>query len=289
MRGRAVPLAFAACVALTASSPRASAQAQDKSIKKECAAAYEQAQVFRKERRLIEAQEQLAICAQKACPIVVRKECGKWQAEVEAAMPTVVLEVRDATGQPAAKARVFLDGTLLTESIDATAIPVNPGEHVFRYEMPGADPIEQGVTIREGTKDRKLSVELVASAPPPSPPKPSPWEPPLLGLVFAGVGALGVGGFTALGIVGINQRDELRDTCAPACAESDVSSVRTKLLLADISLGVGVVSLGVATYFFVSSLSSPAGEGKQSGRAPRLWVDVAPAAGGGVGIVRGAF
>src|SRR5687768_5288373 len=112
------------------------AHAQD--VKKQCAAAYEQAQVLRKERKLQKAEEQLAICSKSACPLFVRKECAQWTKDVKASLPTVVFEVRDASGKPANNARVLVDGKVLKDPIDDAEVAIDPGDHVLRYELPGA-------------------------------------------------------------------------------------------------------------------------------------------------------
>lgn len=283
-------LGFAAALALALVAASRDARADD--VKKQCASAYEQAQVLRKERKLQKAEEQLAICSEKACPLFVRRECAQWAKEIAASMPTVVFEVSDASGKPLANARVLVDGKLLKDPIDDAEVAIDPGDHVLRYELPGAEPIEQGVTVREGEKARKLSILFDTSAPvappPPPPPEGSGGGPPVAAFVLGGVGVLGIGAFVTLGVLGKSQRDELRDTCAPSCSEDDVSSVRTKLILADVSLGVGVVSLGVATYLFLSS-----GPSKPPPAAPaekaRLWFDMAPRAGGGSVLLGGAF
>jgi hypothetical protein len=46
--------------------------------------------------------------------------------------------------------------------------------------------------------------------------------------------------------------DSLHETCAPACSHDDVTALKTKLLIADIALGVGVASLGAATLIALS-------------------------------------
>lgn len=252
-----------------------------------CASAYEQAQVLRKERKLKEAEEQLAVCSETACSAFVRRDCARWAKEVEAAMPTVVFQVRDASGKPLEGARVLFDGKVLKDPIDEAEVEIDPGDHVLRYELPGADSIEQSVSFREGEKARKLSVMFDTPSAAPPPPPPSGGGPPVLPIVLGGVGVVGVAAFVTLGVVGKNQRDELRETCAPACSEDDVSSVRTKLVLADVSLGVGLVALGVGTYLFITSPGSP--PPAKAPAAARVWLDVAPGAGGGSLTVRGTF
>jgi hypothetical protein len=80
-----------------------------------------------------------------------------------------------------------------------------------------------------------------------------------------GAGLLGVAGFVALGTSGLSAEHRLRGSCAPECTDSQVSSVRLRYALADISLGLGVVSAAIGSYLFFS-------EGNE--RAPRVAVTV---------------
>ena len=73
---------------------------------------------------------------------------------------------------------------------------------------------------------------------------------------LAGVGAVALGSFAFFAVTGKSDENDLRDRCSPNCPESDVDSVRTKYLVADISLGVGIASLGAATFLFVTSNDS---------------------------------
>ena len=108
---------------------------------------------------------------------------------------------------------------------------------------------------------------------PPSPPPPSPSSiaestlsakpnPPLaesrapslahaLPYGLAGIGALGVAGFAVFATLGTNQKGDLERSCSPFCQTGQVDSAKTKYILADTCLGVGLVSLGVATYLLV--------------------------------------
>lgn len=69
------------------------------------------------------------------------------------------------------------------------------------------------------------------------------------------VGVAGGVGFAYLGLQGKREAETLADTCGrdKSCRESEVQPVRTKLLFADVSLGVGIVGFGVAILGFVTS------------------------------------
>jgi hypothetical protein len=75
----------------------------------------------------------------------------------------------------------------------------------------------------------------------------------------------------------------LRHTCAPYCASSDLDSAKREALVADVSLGVGVVSLGAAAYFLLARPSTAAEGDAKTG------IVILPTRGGGVAGVHGAF
>jgi hypothetical protein len=78
-------------------------------------------------------------------------------------------------------------------------------------------------------------------------------------VLIGGVGLAGFGGFAVFGLTGLSEKRDLADTCAPSgsCAAGDVSSARTRLIIADVSLGVGVVAVGIATYLFLRDRGAP--------------------------------
>ncbi len=282
--GRRIGLFFTLCAC--ALLPARDARAEDK--KKACAQAYEQAQELRKGRKLRGASEQLSICSQKECPFFVRKQCTQWDKDVKAAIPSVVFDVRDAiSGEALSGARVLMNGKVLKDPVDEHEVEVDPGDHVLRYELPGAEPIEQTISVSEGERAKKISVLFDRSASQNAqkpPPPPAVGGPPVLSFVFGGLGIAGLGMFTTFAILGLGERNELRDTCAPMCSEDQVSSVKTKFLVADISLGVGIASIGAAAFFLLTAPSEPR-ENKSSTRP--MWFGAAPQKGGGA-LVFGA-
>src|SRR5262249_6117205 len=141
----------------------------DDDVKAACAAAYEQAQVHQAAGRLKEAKSTLSGCLQEACPAFIQADCGQWLSDVDRALPTVVLPAKNVKGEDVVAVRVTVDGTVLTEMLDDNEIAMDPGTHVFRFEMDGAAPVEQRVLIRKGEKYRMLEVRfapLAASSPP---------------------------------------------------------------------------------------------------------------------------
>jgi len=173
-----------------------------------CTAAYVEAQSLRATHRLVEARERLRTCAQQECGAMMRgqmvADCTGWLAQVDAAVPSIVFEVRDAAGADVTRVRVTLDGQLLTDRLDGTALPADPGEHTFRFETAGQGPVEKKLVIREGDKGRREAVTFATSAPPSGAealtPAPPPTAPPgddgrgqrLAGVVTGGVGLAGL-------------------------------------------------------------------------------------------------
>jgi len=177
-----------------------------------------------------------------------------------------VVAASDARGHDLVDVTVSFDGKKLTSKLSGMAINVNPGQHTLRFEHDGDGPIEKKVLIREGEKARVIKVQFEPSKTAVIPPKPTSDDGALgasgssktLAYILGGVGVVGLGSFAYFGLTGSSQRSDLLGRCkGGACnlpqdqIDSRRSSVKTKFLVADISLGVGIVSLGVATYLFL--------------------------------------
>ncbi len=253
-------LVFFAVLALPLGETRAFAADE----KEACVAASDQAQTLRDEGKFRAARAQMIACAREACPAIVRRDCEKYLGDLDATQPTVVLGARNARGNDVPGTRVALDGVALVDRLDGKPIAVDPGEHTFRYEAAGAAPVEQHAVIRVGEKNRILtaivmaSTSVAAKAPPTAPIDRAP-EPetstsharvPVASIALASVAVVAGVSFAYFGATGQSDVSNLRATCAPSCAQSDVDAARTKLLVSDVSLGVGVVSLAAAAWFF---------------------------------------
>lgn len=216
-----------------------------------CVKAAENAQTERSAHRLRRARERLLACAQVGCPMIVRSDCATWLAEVDQLMPSVVVTARDVRGIELIDVRVLVDGEVVATHLDGLAMPVDPGTHLFRFEAAGVTPLEQQILIREGEKGRALPITLMAPAAAPPPAKPSR-RMPTATYILGGIGIAGMAGFTYFGIKGTLEAGDLGDTCGKTktCTESQVAAVRRELIVADISLAIGLVSLGSALYIY---------------------------------------
>ena len=70
--------------------------------------------------------------------------------------------------------------------------------------------------------------------------------------VAGGVGLLGLASFAFFGLSGTSKLDDLRASCKPTCSQADVTAARTELLVGDVSLAVGVIALGVASWLILA-------------------------------------
>jgi hypothetical protein len=178
--------------------------------KEQCVDANERAQDLQHSSKLQEARAQLAICVSGGCPEPVREDCSRRMQDVERIQPTLVFDAKDPAGHDLADVAVTMDGKPLASRLDGRALPVDPGEHTFVFQMEGQAPLSQHLIVKEGEKERRERI-VIGAAPPPepvAPPAPAPAAPSspgdgqrLAGIVasVAGVAALGVGaGFFAV-------------------------------------------------------------------------------------------
>lgn len=270
----------AAAGVLLASAPHASGA----DAKAQCISAYEQGQKLKQEAQLSDARKQLLVCTREVCPDMLRHDCEQWLKEVDQRMPSVVLAAKDGKGADVTDVRVVIDGKEASERLDGKAIQIDPGDHVFVFEHAGQKAVERKVLIREGEKHRVVSVTFGASSKDPGEDHPvEPSRPiPALTWVFGGLGLVALGSFAYFGATGKSEADEYQ-SCKPYCNESDVNATKTKLIVADVSLGVGIVSLGVATYLLVTRPKA------QPASSAGMRFGVAPTPGGVFAGVSSAF
>src|SRR4029077_803301 len=114
---------------------------------------------------------------------------------------------------------------------------------------------ERTILVSEGVKGRPIDIEFapppapVVSAPP-APAQAATSAPPkhhLQGFDYAlgGVALASLGAFATFSSWALFERQDLQQHCAPFCSDDQVSSVATKLVVADVALGAAVVSLAV--------------------------------------------
>lgn len=264
---RAASAAWLATLACSWVAPRARAEdtrpLEPAELRSACLADHEAAQLARLDGKLVEAKRKLGACAFAECPSAVRADCTQWLAEVNNAIPSVVLAATSERGDEA-HVHVYLDGAPLTDRLDGKAFELNPGQHRFRFELPPYAPREESLLLREGERERLVSTRFAAltpvapratsaaSAPPPvAPPvaqssRPVPWITYALG----GLAVAAVGTTTYFGLHALSEQREKLDSCAPLCESWEVREVERPALAADISIVVAVLAGGGAIYTY---------------------------------------
>jgi hypothetical protein len=273
--------------------------------KADCAAAYEASQEQKTSGKLREARKSLVTCSQAACPPFIKKDCSKWLSDVESSIPTVVFSAK-AGSEDVTDVRVKMNDDVLTEQLDGKAVPMDPGTVTFVFESPKYGSKELKVVVKEGQKAQSIEVQFQAEKSGGGGGGEKGGETgggdqggkiteqdvkgnKTLAYVLAGVGVLGVGGFAYFGLTGKKDEDGLDCAKDKTCTDSQIDPIKKKYLYADISLGIGIVSLGVATYLFLSSPSKKEAPAEAKRTRPNFQFDLAPARGGGFASVSGAF
>jgi hypothetical protein len=235
---------------------------------KRCINSAEQGQQQRKEGKLLAARSSFVACTASDCPAVVRRDCARWMDELDATIPTIVVKLEDEDGHDVVDGRVLLDGETLSGTSTGRAFSVDPGTHRVAWMRPGGD-LDEEIVVREGERNRVVvlrpktqrPVEHPPPPPPPPPPggpspsrasSPLPWIVGGAGVVVGGVGALFWG-------LGLHDRSNLESTCAPShtCSDSDVHASRTKLIVGDVLVGVGIVAVAAAVYLLIRPDDAP--------------------------------
>jgi hypothetical protein len=224
-----------------------------------CIEAAESGQAARDRGEFLKAREILAMCTAAECPGIIRRDCSTWLEDVRARTPSVIVVVRDATGRDVTAGKLTVDAA--PHALDGAAIELDPGTHLVRVE--GAATAEERIVVSAGEKGRAVTLTIdqkpaIVAPKQPLPPAVTGEGPhvPVGSFLLAGLGVAGFAVFGVFGEMGISDADHLRNTCAPGCQPSDVDAVHTKLIVADVGLGVGIVAVAAATWIAVRGLSS---------------------------------
>jgi hypothetical protein len=260
--------------------------------REQCAAAAEDAQKLRDEGKYRRAREQMLVCARDVCPGPIKSDCGKWLTDVDRDAPTVVFGAKDSKGD-LADVKVTMDGVSVQDRLDGKPVLVDSGEHTFKFETKDGQVQEQKVVLRAAEKARPIIVTFGAgtSGHPTSNNGGTSGNGDQGGgggslVLPIALGVLAVGGITSFAVFGLIGKGDVDDLqkCKPNCNPNDVDSARTKLIIADISLGIGVVAAAVSAYLFITHKSSADATVKTGAQTDRWFsnvrVDGGPIAGG---------
>lgn len=224
-----------------------------------CVDGADRAQQLRDQGKLIEARTQLLVCGASGCPGAVAKQCVRWLHEVDDEMPTLSLRVRDGATD-VTDVEVLVDDVSQATSLDGRPMPIDPGARRLTFHR-GDVTTEQSLVARAGEKNRLVDVQLttepkavvvtpaatsVQPPPPPPPPRPRGFHVPWVSGVFLGLGIASFAITVPLVVIAGNDAANLRRTCAPNCTISAVADVHTKLIVANVTFGVGIAGLALS-------------------------------------------
>ena len=218
-----------------------------------CTTADENAQLRMNEGKLAAARGELRTCVAETCHPLVRGECQKLLESVEAAQPTVVVSVEQASGGDVVDASLRLDDETTARALDGRPRGLDPGRHTLTVTAAGFEDAAQTLMVRSGEKNRVVRFVLAARPRPPTPsavaarsreepvrPSTPSWTLPRWIVAGAGAAALGVAGYFY--IAGFAKDRGLRRDCAPHCSSSDIDQVRYRFIAGDVALALSALA-----------------------------------------------
>jgi hypothetical protein len=235
----------------------------------QCLSANESAIKLRVEHKLRQARDQSLVCAAASCPGEVRDACEKRAAAIGSAIPTIVFDVKDASGSDLSGVAITMDGEVLVTHLDGTAIAVDPGEHTFSFSAPGQPSVDKHFILSEGALDRHESIVLTSAAPVAAA-SPTSREPSssglgtrkIAGLTLGGVGVAGVAIGSVFGVMTFSSWSSAGSACGSggtshcsragsAAATSDHNAAVTDGTLSTVAFIAGgvLVASGLAVFF----------------------------------------
>jgi hypothetical protein len=269
--------------------------------KDQCVEANARAQDLRRDGKLLAAADQLRLCSVPSCPAIVRDDCTVRLNDVMRVQPSMVFDVKDATGADLIAVRVSMDGQLLADHLDGKPLRTDPGAHTFRFEAAGKPPVERRLLVKEGEAGREEHVVISGAAAGPSPGTPWPETPEaaptssglgtqrLIGLTVGGVGVVGVGLGAVFGLLASSAWSDAKAACNgdpshctgnPTAANSDHSTTETDAAISTIGFVAGGVLVAAGAVLFFT------GHRREASTAPS--VSVAPSVGPGqAGVMLG--
>jgi hypothetical protein len=164
-------------------------------------------------------------------------------AEVNRKIPTIIFDARDAAGRDLSAVKVTMNGEVLTEHLDGTALVLDPGEYNFRFEVADHEPVEKQLVVRESEKDRHLEIrfEQLGAPAPAQPPASTLPERPAASIVSPGLEAAPAKGAP-------ERATPTSHSTTPPTASSSKSGA-TQRTLGWVTLGIGgagLITSGIA-------------------------------------------
>jgi hypothetical protein len=257
MRG---PRAAVVAASLSCLSVARVAQADEKAS---CMSAHEHGQEVRLADHWVEARRLFLVCAQPGCPALVVQDCTRWELELALRIPSVVVSAKRADGSDVDDVSLTIDGTTVGRRLPAVPIPLDPGEHVLRFEHPGWPAVETRVTLHGGEHDRRVDVTLEPPADSTRVAAPSRGAP-VGAYVATGIGAAAAIASVVFLVVGkVAEHNLAQSSCGQGgtCTDDQVAPIRTDYIVSGATAGVAVIALGFGLWQFLAHKPDPTAAG----------------------------
>jgi hypothetical protein len=233
--------------------------------KKECAQAHGDAQKSMRDGLLRKAREELKTCARDECIPLVRKDCVAWLDEVNANLPSIVIEAKGPDGKETFDVRLTINNEPTASKLDVKAIDLDPGTWSMRFEREGSPPIDKEIVLRQAQKNKLVEVSFaappVATEPRGVPTRGETAEAPrrrsLLPWVLGGLGVALAGGGVFFWASSESTRSDLQSSCAPRCDPKQADDIKTQRLVGDILAVTGVLAVGAAAVWLLTDRAAP--------------------------------
>lgn len=213
------------------------------------------------------------------------KEVEERIGQLKARIPKLTLK----RGKSAKSGRIEIDGVSVGENSVGSPMPFDPGPHLVEVKLGEATKFSENVSLAEGDA-KEVVIEFSEQAPTPGAVADKPVEKDQSPAKKSGgalpwvIGGVGVAGLAAGGVFFLMKQgkvSELEDACGadgnqcPPDKKSTYDDAKTYNTISMVSLGVGVVGVGIAATMLLTRKSS----------APKAGYWVAPAIGPGSGGV----
>jgi hypothetical protein len=219
-----------------------------------CLTSYVETQKARRDGRLRAARAAADRCGRPICPDVIRNDCVRWQAELDQAIPTVVLSAVGPDGHDLTDVSILVDGVLFVARLDGRAVAMDPGAHVFRFVAPDGASVEQRVLLAEGERDRAVVGSFAPSADGRPVERPSPATRPVPASVWivGGVGAAAATVAVTFWSLALFANPGLVSelSCKPNCPAGSSDTMSLRANIGDIAGAVSLLALGTAAYLY---------------------------------------
>jgi hypothetical protein len=162
-------------------------------------------------------------------------------ASVNQLIPEVAFRAMDRTGHDVIGVKVAIDGVQYTEPLDGRAFSLDPGEHEFRFDVSGHEPVVRRFVLQQGEQSRRetilLNDGLAAGEPGNGLHHSSDVEAPsglpakhIVALTLGGAALLGLGAGGAFGLLASSAWSSAKAVCGgnpSQCNATNVSVARS--------------------------------------------------------------